>query len=210
MGPYLKQMTSGVFSYSRKGEEKSEIRKAFRNLDVPRGANAGDSAMVLDYLHSLDRAGSFQADLVLLHVGAHDIKRDLRTGRNRVTLADYRKNVAAIIAWFKKRHIRLVWIRNGPLDETLHNARCRAFQRFEKDLDEYNRAAEILLKRQHVPILDLPGFTRTLGPMKQLLKDHIHFKDEIVRLQAAYITGWLMSAARRGCAPNRRLARVKT
>ena len=31
--------------------------------------------------------------------------------------------------------------------------------------------------------------------MNQLLKDHIHFKDEIVRLQAAFITGWLMKAA---------------
>ena len=34
-GPYLKQMTSGVFNYSRKGEEGYEINKAFRNLDVP-------------------------------------------------------------------------------------------------------------------------------------------------------------------------------
>jgi hypothetical protein len=153
--------------------------------------------MVLDYLHALDRAGSFQADIVLIHVGTHDIKKDRHTGKNQVALPDYRKNVAAIIEWFEKKRIKLIWIRNGPLDERLHNKRSKRIQRFEKDLDEYNRAGEVLLARHHVPILDLPGFTRRLGPMNQLLKDHIHFKDEIVKVQAAFIAGYLMNLTSR-------------
>ena len=193
MDPHLRRMTRGVWNYSRKGDERSHIRTAFRNLDVPRGASAGDSSMVLDYLRALDRAGSFRADIVLIHVGTHDIKKDRHTGKNQVALPDYRRNVAAILAWFKRKRIKLVWIRGGPLDETLHNQRCQTFQRFEKDLDRYNRAAEALLARHRVPILDLAGFTRRLGPMNQLLKDHIHFKDDIVRLQAAFVTGYLIN-----------------
>jgi len=190
-GPYLKKMVEGVYRYSRKGEEPSEMAAALRDLDVPQGASAGDSSKVLEHLHSLDRAGGFHPDVVLIHVGAHDMKQDVETGRYQVPLGQYRLNVEQIVAWFQARDIKLVWIRIGPLDETLHNARSHSFHRFEKDLSDYNEAAEAILRRRAVPILDLPGFTRSLGPMDEILKDHIHFKDEIVRPQAAYIAGYL-------------------
>lgn len=191
LGPYLQQMTAGVFSYSRKGEEASEIREAFTDLDVPQGASAGDSSMVLEYLKALDQTGAFKPDIVLIHVGMHDIKRNSQTGRNQVPLEDYRRNVGEIVEWFKARNIRLVWMRIGPLDEALHNARSKAFHRYQSDLDAYNEAADAIVNENNVPMLDLPEFTRTLGPMDQLLKDHIHFKDDIVRLQAAFIAGYL-------------------
>lgn len=191
-GPHLKQMLAGVYSYSRKGDEPAEVAKAFADLDVPQGASAGDSAMVLDYLHALDRAGSFHADVVLMHVGAHDIKTKHSDGSKQVPLASYGGNVQAIAEWFKTKHIRLVWLRSGPLDETLHNARSKGFGRYEKDLDEYNQAADAIMAANGVATLDLAGFTKRLGPMSQLLKDHIHFNNDVVKLQAAFIAGYLM------------------
>ena len=196
-GPHLKRMTEGLYRYSRKGDDPREMSKAFRDLDAGQGASAGDSSMVRKYLQALDRAGSFHADVVLMHVGGHDIRNDPATGNNQVPLEEFRRNVEAIVEWFSRRGIRLVWLLAGPIDETLHNARSRSFHRFEKDLEEYNKAAESVLKRAAVEILDLPGFTRRLGPMAKLLKDHVHFTDDVVRLQAAFIAGYLMGAASR-------------
>ena len=147
--------------------------------------------MVAEYLRSLDRAGGFRADVVLMHVGTHDIKRNPETGENQVPLEAYRRNVETIAEWFGKKGIRLVWLRGGPLDEKLHNARSKKLRRYEADLDAYNEAAEEVLARHGVPVLDLAGFTRNLGPLEETLKDHVHFKDDVVQLQAAFIAGYL-------------------
>lgn len=191
MGPHLERMLHGVYSYSRKGHETSELRKALEDLDTPQGASAGDSSMVLKYLHSLARVETFRPDVVLMHVGYHDIKRDPESGEIRVSLDLFSANVREIVTWFKQRGIRLIWMRSGPLDEALHNARTTGFRRFESDLECYNKAADAILLSERIPTLDLAGFTRGLGPMKQLLKDHVHFTDDVVRLQAAFVAGYL-------------------
>ena len=197
-GPYLRQMLAGRYHYARKGEEPDQIRRAFSDLDRPQGASAGDSAMVLAYLAELDQAPSFHPDVVLLSVGLHDLRRDAKTGRSQVPLDDYVENVDAIVDWFQRKEIRLVWISNGPLDEALHNARSKGFRRFQADLDAYNAGAEAILERRRVPILDLRGFMENLAPLDQLLKDHVHYRDEVVRLQAAFIAGYLMGLAGSG------------
>ena len=196
-GPHLKQMLSGLYTYSRKGDEPAEIRNAFENLDMPQGSSAGDTSMVLDYLKSLDKMKFFHPDIVLLHVGTHDIKRDVKTNENQVPLELYRDNLEAIADWFRRRKIRLIWIKSGPIDEKIHNAIAKGFHRFEADIEAYNEAAEVILRRNGVAIIDLPGFMKNLAPTDQLLKDHVHFKDDVVKLQAAFIAGYLMNLTRR-------------
>lgn len=196
-GPYLKQMLHGFYTYGRKGEESNEIQKAFEDLDSPQGASAGDSAMVLDYLNVLDQTDVFRPDVVLLHVGTHDIKNDVITKTHQVPLEDYGKNVAAIVDWFARKHIELIWIQNGPIDEKLHNARSKRFHRYEADMDAYNEVAEKTMKQRSVTMLDLPGFMKNLGPLSELLKDHVHYTDDVVKLQAAFIAGFLID--RIGC-----------
>jgi len=147
--------------------------------------------MVLDYLRDSDEIEAFGPDVVLLHVGLHDIKTDPNTRRARIPLAGFRKNVAAIVRWFESRGIQILWMRPGPLDEALHNSRSSAFLRFETDLHAYNEAADSILQRHRLPVLDLARFTRRLGPMNQLLKDHVHFVEDVVRQQAAFIAGYL-------------------
>ena len=62
-------------------------------------------------------------------------------------------------------------------------------------MDAYNAAAEEIVNQNQVPILDPPGFMRNLGPLDQLFKDHIHFKEDVVQLQAAFIAGYLINRA---------------
>jgi len=186
-GPYLAQMLQSFYTYSRKGDEPEQIKAAFGDLDTPLGASAGDSSAVVDYLATLDQT-EFSPDCVLLHVGTHDIKRDVKTHEPQVPLEVYRNNVESIVNGFRQKQIELIWIKNGPIDERLHNERSKNFHRFEADLDAYNLAAE--------PILDLPCFMNNLGPLSELLKDHVHYKDEIVKLQAAFIAGYLIDRLR--------------
>jgi len=134
--------------------------------------------------------------VVLLHVGTHDIKVDVVTKTHQVPLADFKQNVAAIVDWFQRKQIELVWIQNGPIDEKLHNARSKKFHRYEADMDAYNAVAEAIMKKRGVPMLDLPGFMRNLGPLSTLLKDHVHYTDDVVRLQAAFIAGYLLNRIR--------------
>ena len=110
----------------------------------------------------------------------------------QVTIEDYAENVETIITWFARKKIELIWIRNGPIDETLHNARSKSFHRFEVDIHAYNEAAEAILEPNHVTMLDLPGFMKNLGPMSELLKDYVHYKDDVVRQQAAFNAGYLI------------------
>jgi hypothetical protein len=190
-GPYLAQMLQGFYTYSRKGEEPDQIRAAFKDLDTPVGASAGDSSAVVEYLTTLDHT-EFNPDCVLMHVGTHDIKRDVKTREPQVPQEIYRRTVEAIVDWFSRKQIELIWIQNGPIDEKMHNERSKSFHRFEADLDAYNLAVQPILDQNQVAMLDLPGFMNNLGPLSELLKDHVHYKDEIVKLQAAFIAGYLI------------------
>lgn len=189
MHPHLEAMLRGICRYSRKGHEEPALAAALHDTGAPADAVAGDTSMILAYLAALGRTGRFAADAALVHAGLHDIKRDRSTGAIRVPVERYKANVEVIADWFAGRRIRLLWLRSGPLDEALHNARSRDFARYEADLLACNRAADEVLGPRGVPVLDLEGFTRRLGPMARLLKDHVHFTDEVVRLQAAFVAG---------------------
>ena len=195
MHPYLKEMCAGRLSYMRKGEEGEEIARALADLDTPQGAAAGDSSMVLTYLGELAEASSFSPDYVLLSAGAHDLRRNVETGDYQVPLDAFAANVKQIVDWFVIRSIQLIWMRIGPLDEKLHNSRSRSFHRYEADVDAYNAAADVILERESIPVLEFPAFTRALGPMEEIVRDHVHFTEPVVRQQAAYVVGYVEGLA---------------
>lgn len=189
--PHLQRMLQGVCVYSRKGDASGALAEASRDLDIPKGASAGDSGMVLQYLQDEGEVEAFNPDIALLSVGFHDIKHSVETGRNRVELDTFRSHVAKIVTWFEQREIQLIWMRAGPLDESVHNAKMTAFKRYEADLKAYNEAAEAILTGRNVRILDMPAFTNALGSMPQLLKDHVHFHESVVEAQASYVAGYI-------------------
>ena len=85
-GPYLEKYLGRHGRYSRK-EDK------IGNMELPEGANGGDSAMVLDYLR-LCAAEELHWDLLVINCGLHDIKRYNETCQ--INVADYEHNLRQI------------------------------------------------------------------------------------------------------------------
>ncbi|QHV94131.1 SGNH/GDSL hydrolase family protein [Spirosoma endbachense] len=184
-GPFLEKYVQGVWQYDR----KSDDGQAAKNLDVPVGANGGDSRMVLEYLKLKAPDKSFQPDVLLLNCGLHDIKRLPETNAIQVDSVSYRKNLEAIYQLVHKRSIRLIWMRTTAVEDERHNSRSKAFKRYARDLDAYNAIADEVMHRHGVPIIDLYTFTRSLG--SKHFVDHVHYDDPAMQLQAAYIAGYL-------------------
>lgn len=184
-GPYLQQYLQGMLAYSRKeGEDE-----ALLDLDRPMGANGGDSSMVLEYLRAKQAAGGIQADVLLLNCGLHDIKTDPETGEKQVPLEQYRSNLREIVRLVAGMQLRLVWVRTTPCDERVHNRKSRSFHRFAADVSAYNEAADAIMSKAGVPIIDLYTFTLNLGD--DLYCDHVHFHDAVREKQGAFLAGAL-------------------
>lgn len=185
--PFLKDYLQDLVVFSRKEDDGA----AKRDLDVPTGANGGDSRMVLNYLRSkLDEPG-FRSDFLLLNCGLHDIKKDVITGRAQVSETEYEANLKAILSVVRQKNIQLIWIRSTPVVDSIHNSRSRTFHRFASDLETYNRIADEVFERAGIPIIDLYGFTQSLGIAQ--IADHVHYRESARALQAAYISGFLQN-----------------
>lgn len=191
-GPYLEQQLKGFFNYGRKQDDG----QAAKNLDVPTGANGGDSRMVLEFLKTKKSDPAFKPDLLLLNCGLHDIKRDPQTEAIQVEAGQYRQNLEAIYQIVREKNIRLVWVRTTPVVDEQHNARSKTFHRFAKDVAAYNVIADEVFAPKKVPIIDLHGFTANLGADHYI--DHVHYDETTRALQAAFIAGSLVALKKNG------------
>jgi hypothetical protein len=82
-----------------------------------------------------------------------------------------------------------VWIRTTDVIDSIHNVKSKKFHRFHSDVLDYNTAADAIMRERGIPILDLYSFSRKLG--EEAFFDHVHYTDEVMKLQAAYLTGYL-------------------
>jgi hypothetical protein len=76
-----------------------------------------------------------------------------------------------------------------PGDDARHNSQVAEFHRRAADVDAYHAAADRIMAENHVPVVDLYGFTRNLGP--GVYCDHVHFTEPVRQMQAGYVAGWL-------------------
>ena len=189
-GKHLAPYLADRFVYETKQSEGD----AFADLDVPQGISAGDSRMVLDYLSKLHDEGGFHADLMLLNCGLHDIKVDPATGARQVAIEDYRENLRAILALAQRAGVPVVWVRTTHSVDAVHNGATNKFYRYAEDNEAYCAAADAVMAEHGIALLDLRGFTQSLGG-DEVFCDHVHFHDTIRQLQAAYIAGWVGSYA---------------
>lgn len=179
-GPYLKGSIQEDFNYDR----KRGIGEALKDVDKPLGANAGDSSMVLKYLQE-ERDKQVRYDILLLNCGMHDIRVDRNTLKLQINAELYKRNLEEIIDLAKKMSKDVVWITTTPIIDMVHNSRKEGFLRFIKDLELYNNIAEEIMVGKSIEVIDLYNFTRSLG--ENIYCDHVHFKDNIRKLQAAFI-----------------------
>jgi Lysophospholipase L1 and related esterases len=183
-GPYLKDLVDDKFDYDR----KRGVEQALADLDKPVGANAGDSRMVLEYLREEERKG-IRFDILLIGCGLHDIRVDRLSSKIQVEPEEYRKNLQEIVMLLKRISCRVVWIGFTPVVDWVHNSRDDGFLRFSKDVQLYDSIAKHVMMERNIPYVDLHSFTQNLG--EDIYSDHVHFKEDIRRLQAAYIAGYL-------------------
>lgn len=182
-GPYIKCLIPEDWEYDRKrGDE------ALEDLDRAVGANGGNSYRVLAYLNEESKK-QVGYDTLLINCCMHDIRVDRKTGKCEVTKEDYKKNLIAIVNKAKEMAHEVIWVETTPLRDKVHNNREIGFMRYEKDLSEYNQIAEDVMLAHKIKIIPLYGFTERLG--ENIYCDHVHFVDEVRKLQAAFIVGYL-------------------
>ena len=183
--PYLKENISYMADIDRKNDDG----QAEKNLDVPTGANGGDSRMVLEYLRAKFRDSSFKPDYLLLNCGLHDIKHDPKTGVIQVKEEDYRSYLNEIVRLLKKNKVKLVWIRTTWVIDDVHNKKSSSIRRYEADVLKYNAIADEVCQKNKIPAIDLYTFSKQLGA-EQII-DHVHYSKPAQALQAAYISGFM-------------------
>ncbi|OGS21686.1 MAG: hypothetical protein A2252_11820 [Elusimicrobia bacterium RIFOXYA2_FULL_39_19] len=166
-GPYLKEMLKDKCGYSRiKG-------------------NGEDSINVLKFVQN-NKNKLLRHDIILFNCGLHDIKLNKGKTEKQVPIKQYEKNLKEILSELKKAGI-VIWVRITPVDDKRHNRIVKDFSRFNKDVLTYNRVADKVMAENKIQTIDLYKFTKNLG--NNLFCDHVHFKSEIRKLQAAYIAG---------------------
>lgn len=189
-GPALARHLAATCEVTRKSDDEGGGTAA-ANLDQPVGANGGDSARVLAYLRQRRRTGGLAADALLLNCGLHDLKVDPATGRRQVPLADYDANLRLILAEVAALGPRLIWVRTTPVIDEVHNRHGLAFNRHAVDVAAYNAAADRIMHAAGVPVIDLHGFTVSLGP--DVFCDHVHYTEPVRERQAAYLANALLA-----------------
>ncbi|MBI5033273.1 MAG: SGNH/GDSL hydrolase family protein [Chloroflexi bacterium] len=181
-GPYLEKMLTGVMAYSRKTGTTD-------NLDNPEGANGGDSSMVIDYVRTLQNDPRAPFDYLMVNCGLHDLRWQLAEHRFQIPLEQYGENLATIVRLSKPVARQMIWVRTTPVVDQIHNKPGMDFNRFARNVDEYNSIADQVMRANQVPLIDLFAFTRNLGD--DIYCDHAHFRDEVRAQQAAFIAGYL-------------------
>ncbi|MBD0777837.1 SGNH/GDSL hydrolase family protein [Maribacter sp. ANRC-HE7] len=184
-GPFLEKYLQGKVQFERKVDDGS----AEKNLDIPTGANGGDSSMVLEYLRTKVQDRQFTPDYLLLNCGLHDIKRNPESNKIQISEDEYRTNLKAIFQLLKHKKIQAVWMKTTPVVDSIHNANQNWFRRYAADVAIYNQIADEVCAKENIPVIDLYDFTRKLGVGQ--FADHVHYKENARALQAAYITGFL-------------------
>ena len=186
---YYSPFLASYFSGKAELHNKEGQREAFRDLDKPTGGNGGDSSMVLDYLRERFQGGRMEYDLFAFNCGLHDIKR-LNDGDCVISEENYRKNLEEIVKMMKNAGIKTVFISTTHLEDERHNARKQlGFTRYNRDVEEYNRIAFSVMEKENIPVIELGGFTKKL--MGEIFIDHVHFSEEVRKIQAGYLMGKL-------------------
>jgi len=183
--PYLQKYLKGIALLERKEDDGN----AEKNLDIPTGANGGDSRMVLAYLKQKVDDPNFKPDYLLLNCGLHDIKRKSKNAGTAVDSAAYRQNLLAIHGLLSDRNIHMIWMRTTMVIDSVHNQLSKGFKRYATDLEAFNQIADEVCAAKNIPVIDL--YSLSVADGREELKDHVHYDVPARKAQAAYIAGFL-------------------
>lgn len=185
--PYLHKYLKGKFRYLR----KQGAKEALWNTGIQMGANGGDSSLVLKFLCSNHVHKEIpEVDYLLFNCGLHDIKTDPVSKKKQTSLSKYKENILSILQGANKYADRVIWINTTPVNTARHNALCKDFFRYNKDVQTYNRVAQKIMQKNKIPIIDLNSLIRIRGHNAYI--DHVHFKEKIYKKQGRHIARFLL------------------
>lgn len=168
---------------------KSGVAEAYKNLDIATGANGGDSARVLEYVTDLENKNIIDFDFFFFNCGLHDIKRNELDGKYQVDVSKYKENLQNIVDIMERHNVKVYFITTTMADRTRY-PEGSDFVRYNEDVVEYNKVAKEVMERKKVNVVDLYKFTDSLELKgDDLFRDHTHFNQEVITLQAAYLAG---------------------
>lgn len=162
------------------------VDEANRDLDTPQGANCGSSDRLLDRVLQYMQSDT-HADWMVLNAGLHDMKRCQSTRERHTSESYYRANLQRLVIELRRYGQRFAWVRTTPIDDRIHRERSGSIIRCAADVEQYNAMADLIMLKSNVPLIDLHGFTLTLGKLPDLFCDHAHFTDSVRRCQAAFV-----------------------
>lgn len=181
-GPYLAEALADAWRYACKGD----LALARQDLDVPQGANGGDSGMALRYVQEAVAQGRFAPDVLLLNAGLHDIKCDPYSGALQVSLDAYAQHLRAICALQAAQSWAMIWLRTTHVHDEQHNARPGIrFHRHQRHVEAYNACADAIMQEAGVPVWDLNVVTQGMGVER--FRDHVHFIPAVAQAQGAWL-----------------------
>ena len=138
--------------------------------------NGGNSENVLNHLDewALGRA----AAVIHVNCGLHDLRKDFGAERHAIEPGDYERSVRRVLGRLKEEFEgQVAWATTTPVNEQWHHAN-KGFDRFEADVDEYNRIASGIAGELGVPIDDLFSVVVDAGRDRVLRDDGVHFTEE--------------------------------
>lgn len=169
---------------------KSGINEAFKNLDNVKGANIGDSNNALMYIKN-EYLSNNKYDIILFNCGLHDIRVDRYSKLIQVDELKYKVNIENMVKIISKMTNKSIWINTTIINDRIHNNRNVGYLRYNNDVVKYNDIANEIMEKNNIQSIDLYKFTQDL--VGEIYLDHVHFKEEIVKLQAEFIAGHINS-----------------
>jgi lysophospholipase L1-like esterase len=112
-----------------------------------------------------------------LNCGLHDLKRAHNTGQPQVPLDEYEANLRRLVPLLRPCCAALVWARTTPVRDGQPNTK-KGFDRFNRDVQAYNAAADRVMAELGVSSNDLHGAMLAAGLDRCLSWDGVHMTDE--------------------------------
>lgn len=142
-------------------------------------------------LESIDSwLGDSKWDVIHFNWGLHDLRIMEDTGKQQVTLDEYKQNLEQLVERMKQTDATLIWCSTTPVPPVSTPARS------EDDVLAYNAAAREIMQRHDVIISDLHGYA--LPRMKEIqLPDNVHFHDEGSAVLAEHVAAAIRKALKR-------------
>lgn len=132
-------------------------------------------------------------DVIHFNCGLHDLKRPHGSGSIQVPLSEYEVNLGRMVAFLGQYAEILIWARTTPVFDG-QPAPQKRFDRFNRDVDEYNRVADRVMTESNVLINDLHGAIIQAGMGKCISKDGVHMTEFGYQVLGTRVASVIMSA----------------